>query len=218
MCQRMVLGNSQWSQQHRPPTVGATSGVGEDIPSLNSSAERPFILSEGLPPVPHKVVARFLRGEYWDMAELLWDNLEAQRRGGAASLSSTPFTPRGRREVSDILSWVQWFDTYMAVIKSKFPHHIKELLAYQMLIVREVRHRGTVRSLHTHPAQVSRVFKVRGAHFPTNHEMQFLHPGGKGSSCMACFAWNQGDCRFPACKYHHVCVRCSGDYRAIHCP
>ena len=36
--------------------------------------ERPFV---GLPPVPHKLMARILRGGFVDMAELLYDNLEA---------------------------------------------------------------------------------------------------------------------------------------------
>ena len=45
-------------------------------------------------------------------------------------------------------------------------------------------------------------------------------PSGRGRSSarMACFAWNQGDCRFPACKYRHVCVRCSGEHRISQCP
>ena len=105
------------------------------------TVDRPFILSEGLPPVPHKLAARTLRGEYMDMAELLCDNLEAQRRAAATTSSSTSSTtPKGRREVPDILSWVQCFSIYMAVITSKFPHRIKELLEYQTLIVREARH------------------------------------------------------------------------------
>ena len=49
---------------------------------------KPFILSEGLPPVPYKLTARILKGEFVDMAELLHDNLEAQRR--AASMDQSP--------------------------------------------------------------------------------------------------------------------------------
>ncbi|CAI8035509.1 hypothetical protein GBAR_LOCUS19919 [Geodia barretti] len=41
---------------------------------------------------------------------------------------------------------------------------------------------------------------------------------GRGGGRMACFAWNQGDCRFPACKYRHVCVRCAGEHRISQCP
>ena len=35
---------------------------------------------------------------------------------------------------------------------------------------------------------------------------------GRGRG-IACFMWNHGDYRFPACKYCHVCVRCSSDHR-----
>lgn len=41
---------------------------------------------------------------------------------------------------------------------------------------------------------------------------------GKQLSKMACFAWNQGECRFPACKYRHVCTRCGGDHKVFQCP
>ena len=41
---------------------------------------------------------------------------------------------------------------------------------------------------------------------------------GKGASRMACFACNQGECRFPACKYQNFCVQCSGDHWIAQCP
>ena len=206
------------------------------------------------------------------MAELLQDNLEAQRRAGAAS-SSTPPTPMSRREV---LSWVQCFGTYMAVVTSKFPHRIKELLAYQTLIVREARRCGgkgwlaydahfcqqvvgnesadwsrlnqslyavtfvtqgererrrscvlCLESDHAEeqcalytppPKSVGSSKKFVGDHVPSESRDAVVTPRGKGSSRMACFARTQGECRFPACKYRHVCVRCSGDHRAIRCP
>ena len=52
-----------------------TKGSGEE------ATAQPFVLSNGLAPVPAKLVARILRGEFVDMAELLRDNLEAQWRG-----------------------------------------------------------------------------------------------------------------------------------------
>ena len=106
---------------------------------------RPFLLSEGLPPVPAKLVARIQRGDFIDMAELLRDNLEAQRRGtlpeqGSSAASSTHVRPR--REVPDLLSWVQCFGLYTAVVASKYPERFLKLLAYQTLIVREARRCG----------------------------------------------------------------------------
>lgn len=50
--------------------------------------------------------------------------------------------PRPHREVPDILSWVQCFSIYTAVIASKFPERVQKSLAYQTLIVREARRCG----------------------------------------------------------------------------
>ena len=91
-------------------TSGGTSGGAGEKP-VENPVEKPFVLSEGLPPVPHKLASKILRGEYIDMAELLRDNLEAQRRA-ATTAAATPHpssTPKSRREVPDILSWVQCF-------------------------------------------------------------------------------------------------------------
>ena len=78
------------------------------------------------------------------MAELLRDNLEAQRRAALQETLATPgpSMPCPRREVPDILSWVQCFSIYTAVIASKFPERVQKLLAYQTLIVREARRCG----------------------------------------------------------------------------
>ena len=77
------------------------------------------------------------------MAELLRDNLEAQRRvaGEQSSLQAGQSRSR-RREIPDLLSWVSCFGTYMAVLTSKYPEMIKQLLAYQTLMVRETRRCG----------------------------------------------------------------------------
>ena len=53
--------------------------------------------------------------------------------------SSTPTCPR--REVPDILSWVQCFGVYTAVVASKYPHTHK-ILAYHTLMVQEARRCG----------------------------------------------------------------------------
>ena len=90
--QWMALGNPQWSHQLHSLQRLVLLAVWGDTPSPKSSVEKPFILSEGLPPVPHQLAARILRGEYVDMAELLRDNLEAQRRAGAASSSTDKVT------------------------------------------------------------------------------------------------------------------------------
>ena len=95
---------------------GGDRGAGKLPTERKGAVGKPFVLSEGLPPVPHKLVARIFRGEFVDMAELLHDNLEAQRRSSSipANNSSLGYNPaRARREVPDLLSWVQCFGIYM---------------------------------------------------------------------------------------------------------
>ncbi len=74
-----------------------------------------------------------------DMAELLRDNVEAERRKGTGEGESSQ--PR-RREIPDILSWVQCFAAYAAIVGTQYPGKWKELLAYQALIVSEYRRCG----------------------------------------------------------------------------
>ena len=90
--------------------------------------------------MPAKLVDKIVRGE---LAELLRSNLEAQHRGvGQEQTASSSQPKQGRREIPDLLSWVQCFGTYLAVIASKHPERVRELLAYQTLIVREARRCG----------------------------------------------------------------------------
>ena len=58
-----------------------------------------------------------------------------------------------------------------------------------------------------------------------NDWRQELSTGGKGKTRMArqqrldrvCYAWNDGDCKFPACRYQHVCAKCQGEHKAPAC-
>ena len=79
-----------------------------------------------------------------DMAELLSDNLEALCRGALQDPTATDArqAKRPRKEVPDLLSWVQCFGTFMAVVASQQPDKLRQLLAYQTVIVREARRCG----------------------------------------------------------------------------
>ena len=84
----------------------------------------PFVTSKTLPVIPEKMVERILRGDFTDMAELLKDNMEVERRhyllegecgqSGIGQMMS-------RREVPDIMNWSQCFSVYIALICSKYP-------------------------------------------------------------------------------------------------
>ena len=94
----------------------------------------PFVLSETLPVVPAKLVRKILSGEFVDMAELLKDNMEAERRrhsSNADAMQGHLGQPSARREVPDLMSWLQCFSSYAAVVCSKHPEKTRELWAYQ---------------------------------------------------------------------------------------
>ena len=116
----------------------------EPPPKKKTPLPPPFIVGEGLPVVPPKLVAKIQSGVFVDMADLLKDNIEAERRssvtGGmvASLLAGRP----PRREVPDLLSWVVCFGTYESVLIDKFPQLANGLLAYQTFIVREARKCG----------------------------------------------------------------------------
>ena len=103
----------------------------------NEGVAKPSILSEGFSPVPAKLVMHVLRGDFIDMVELQWDNLEAQRNGALQDAASSIGGSHSRREVLDLLSWVQCFIIYMAVVASASPERVHKLLAYQTLIIVE---------------------------------------------------------------------------------
>lgn len=129
---------------------GGDSALGQEPPGgrkgrKGETEESIFVLSESLPVVPAKLVRRILRAEYIDMAELLKDNMEAERRrmqadsGGA----QTQFAGRqARRAIPDILSWLQCFGLYAAVVTSHYPEKSRELLAYQTMLIAESRRCG----------------------------------------------------------------------------
>ena len=262
-------------------TTMATTESGERVTTdpkheaTKGGVGKPFILSEGLPPVPQKLVARILRGEYIDMADLLRDNLEAQRRSasqssGSSSMGVAP-PARSRREIPDILSWVQCFGTYIAIVTSQNPERMRQLLAYQTLIVREARRCGgkgwlaydsyfRQQAMGNSAADWSRInqslyavtfmaqserekgrccmlclesdhvddqcalytppqkYKKAAERYPSEGREPMSSGRSRGRGRLACFAWNQGECRFPACKYRHVCVRCMGDHKIPQCP
>ena len=98
-----------------------------------SSESPPFNLGEGLPTVPAKVVRKIERGEYVDMAELLRDNIEADRRREGRELPGGE-AKHLRREVPNLLSWVQCFSMFSGVVARQHPERTK---AYLTMVVWE---------------------------------------------------------------------------------
>ena len=92
-----------------------------------------MFMGAGLPPVPQKLVLRIQAGEYVDMAELLPDWLGINE--GPPVDGDKEDKKQKRRQVSNILEWIQCYSIYMAVWTQKFSRKIQDMLGYQALIV-----------------------------------------------------------------------------------
>ena len=72
--------------------------------------------------------------EYVDMAELLPDGWLTREEDQRCCHSLR--RPQRRGPVTDILLWVECYSTMVAILASKFPDKMPELMAYQKTIVR----------------------------------------------------------------------------------
>ena len=261
----------------RPPD---SARVGETAPKVQLDSAggakmvTPFLLGEGLPPIPAKLVAKIQKGDFVDMAELLRDNMEAERRRSkedGASTSSGQLT-QSRREVPDILSWVQCFGIYTSIVVQTRPEKTQQLLAYQTMLLREARRCGGT-GWQTYDTmfrqQVANNTTADGSKLNSSlYAVNFLaNQNRRGKTCQhcletdhlssecalapvkvdrapsrdstrddaqtsrsreergerrgrgnrVCFSWNDGRCAVPYCEYRHICAKCGGEHKAIHC-
>lgn len=74
------------------------------------------------------------------MAELLKDNIEAERRRLAVAENGSTYSPR--REVPNLLGWLYCYSLFAAIVCSKHPEKAKEMWAYQATIIGESRRCG----------------------------------------------------------------------------
>ena len=224
--------------------LGATRDVA-DRPAVPASrvVDQPFVVGPGFSPVPAKLVAQIVAGKYVDLSELLAVNLvqkdpEPQLLlDGRLVLTSQP--KKQRRRIDDIASWMEAFAIFSLILVSSFPHRWKDLMQYQLLILRTYRHfSGRVwlaydQAFREHAAATRltdwssmnvQLFNfhaagssVRSSSLTTSNESP--EPPGSSSSTILCKSWNKGRCTAPFsfCRYAHRCSVCSGAHRASSC-
>ena len=205
--------------------------------------DQPFVVGPGFSPVPSKLVAQIVAGKYVDLSELLAVNLvqkdpEPQLLlDGRLVLTSQP--KKQRRRIEDIASWMEAFAIFSLILVSSFPHRWKDLMQYQLLILRTYRHfSGRVwlaydQAFREHAAATRltdwssmnvQLFNfhaagssVRSSSLTTSTELP--EPPGSSSSSILCKSWNKGRCMAPFsfCRYAHRCSACSGAHRASSC-
>jgi len=124
-----------------PSSAAGSSSVAQ-LPVLH----QPFVVGPGFSPVPAKLVSQFVAGKFVELHELLPANIvmtepEPQLLFDCRLvLTSSPKKPK--RRIEDISTWLEAFSIYWLVLVSHFPNRWKDLLQYQLLILRTHRQFG----------------------------------------------------------------------------
>ena len=96
-----------------------------------------FVVGPGFNPVPYKTVVAITSGQYIDLATLLTPPQPPAApiisMDGRVVFTAPQRPPRRLTEISD---WLQAFTIYMMIVVSYVPHRARNLLAYQLLILR----------------------------------------------------------------------------------
>lgn len=103
----------------------------------------PFPTSqEPAPTLPKKLLDSILAWEYIDLADLLPEQLGASTPDARCDQivvlpeSSWDTRRRKRRQIPDLVTWVEVFTTYLLVLSSRFPETLRDLISYQFFIVK----------------------------------------------------------------------------------
>ncbi len=202
-----------------------------------------IVISEGIPPIPVKLVEKIRCWEFIDLAKLLV-NQETQPDhptiiidGQLVALESPVKSQKKTAGINDILSWVQAFSRFMAVLLAADATTKEEaagLAAHQHLILQLVKDLGGKQWAKYDwefrewaSAKGVRIWgdlnmaiygrclpQLRPAIGPTEPDWS---SSGKGH-VPACFKWNRGQCNRPLCSYIHACSECGGPHKRSQCP
>ena len=88
-------------------------------------------ISNGLPPVPEKLVAKIRQGEFVELHKVLPKCLAES----SDSIGPIPRS-RARKRLNDINVWLHCFALYVGGLASSNPARIPDLMAYMISIIR----------------------------------------------------------------------------------
>ena len=127
------------------PQAGATRDAADRSNVLSVLLlDQPFVVGAGFSPLPAKLVTHIVSGKYVDLSELLVVNLVQKEPepqlllDGRLVLTSQPKQQRWR--IEDIASWMKAFAIFSLILVTHFPHRWKDLMQYQLLILRTFCH------------------------------------------------------------------------------
>ena len=231
-----------------PSTTGSTTPLTNVpiIPGLPASCtilNQPFVVGPGFSPIPAKYVTHILAGKYVDLSDLLPLNnalVEPEPQvfldGRVLSISAPK---KNKRQIDDIVSWMEAFSIYCLILASSFPQRWPDLMRYKLLILRTHRQFGGKvwlaydKAFREHAAATKltdwstmevQLYNFHSAGAPARSQMNrveenFTEPEGSASSQICCKSWNRGRCSAPSakCRFAHKCTGCLGAHRVSAC-
>ena len=129
-------------------TAAAVSGATE-LPTGSAkkpkkSPYEPFALAGSLPMIPENLVEKILKGQYVDLSDLLQDNILLAKKSTGTSATESGLTQRYKKreftkDEAGMLSWMQCFTVYTAIVCSQDPGRLNDLLGYMVIMSNEGR-------------------------------------------------------------------------------
>lgn len=219
--------------------TGLGGGPLPTLPTLN----HPFVVGPGFSPIPAKVVTTITSGQFVVLEDLLSSNITAQDEEPQVLFEGRVVFTTGKRKpkrvIEDIVSWMEAFSIYAMILTTTFPGRWRDLMQYQLLILRTYQQFGGKawrtydRAFREHAAAVglsdwselnSQLFNFHTDGAPARNNCGVDGPykpeaKGSASSDIVCHSWNRGSCTAPfsTCRYAHQCSACNNDHRAKDC-
>ena len=142
MVNSSLLTNSTANVPNLPQSFDHEPVTGPTLPLPAIGISSAFILGPGRPPIPPKLVTQILANKFIELSELFPENLESPQCEsssftieGGAIVPIPKVSSKRKREISDILTWVECFISYITVISASFPSRAHDLLSYMALII-----------------------------------------------------------------------------------
>ena len=219
----------------------ASSGI--SLPQ--SSGFSSFIVGPGYAPIPAKTVGAITAGKYINLADLLPENSYAVDESNEphllldGRLVLTGMIKKPRKEIVDIVSWVEAFSIYTLIVCTSIPRRWRDLTTYKLLILRTYRQFQSTawltydKAFRQHAAALNltdwselNVFYTAGSAAKPSHSIpqprvdRVSEGQGNSAAFVVCASWNRGRCVAPTalCRFRHACSNCSADHRGINCP
>ena len=190
--------------------------------------------------VPSELCIKIWKGEYVNLAQLLRRETRDRVSGRGSNVTITEqgtieLFPKFTKQISYIREWIDAFLIYTYIVAKKQPEKAGELIQY-MATIREAESRsGSTDWLKTYdenfrlrqavtPMPWGRIhadlwLKAMCLSAPINQRVNQSTTNNTFSRGKnICYEYNSArGCRFPNCKYAHICLVCRGDHTQIKC-